>query len=162
MFMLPTRASRRPFLAFSRVSVNSFGEVTIEEGEKEILHVVIGSPIALQEICDVGATLAAGKVHLREVVRDYDEESDQAAQRARTEKFGVAVAQLKALGQQVEALRDQLDGTVAPPADGAAPSPVPAAAVKAAGTAPPASVDAADGAASSPTSPPTKPKWSAP
>ncbi len=77
----------------------------IEQGEKEILHVVIASPVALQEIVDVGATLAAGKVHLREVVRDYDEESDAQAQRARIDRFTANVAELAGLGARAEALR---------------------------------------------------------
>ena len=48
----------------------------IEQGEREILHVVIGAQVALSDIVTVGEALKAGKAHLREVVRDYDEESD--------------------------------------------------------------------------------------
>ncbi len=83
----------------------------IEEGEKEILHVVIGSPIALQEIIDVGATLEAGRVHLREVVRDYDEESDIAAQQARVAKFVKQIDKLKRLSEAAEKLHEQLSTT---------------------------------------------------
>ena len=80
----------------------------IEEGEKEILHVVIGSPIALQEIIDVGTKLEAGKVHLREVVRDYDEESDQAAQEARVAKVLKQIDKLRRLSDTADKLHGEL------------------------------------------------------
>ena len=69
----------------------------IEEGEREILHVVIASPVALQEIVAIGESLKAGKVHLREVVRDYDEESDQAAQQQRIDKVLGQIGQIEKL-----------------------------------------------------------------
>ncbi len=47
----------------------------IEEGEKEVLGVVISSSIAIQEIIDLGNRLTNDKVRVRDVVRDYDEES---------------------------------------------------------------------------------------
>ena len=58
----------------------------IEEGEREILHVIIGARVALEEIISVSHSLKAGKVHLREVVRDYDEESDHTQQQERVGK----------------------------------------------------------------------------
>lgn len=69
----------------------------IEEGEREILHVVVGARVALQEILTVGDALEAGKVHLREVVRDYDEESDHPAQQARIQKVLGQIAQMQNL-----------------------------------------------------------------
>ena len=71
----------------------------IEEGEREILHVVIASPVALQEIVSIGQALLAGKVHLREVVRDYDEESDHPAQQARIAKVMGQIRQIESLCQ---------------------------------------------------------------
>jgi RNA polymerase primary sigma factor len=76
----------------------------IEAGEKEILHVVIGSPIALQEILDVGEKLQAAKVHLREVVRDYDEESDAAALEARIAKVLKQIDKLRKLSDANDSL----------------------------------------------------------
>jgi len=69
----------------------------IEEGEREIMQVVIGSPVALQEIIDMGQSLKDGRAHLREVVRDYDEESDQVAQEARVDKVLAQIAAIQEL-----------------------------------------------------------------
>lgn len=81
----------------------------IEAGEKEILHVVIKSPIAMQEIVAIGDRLLQGKVHLREVVRDYDEESDSEAQQARIGKVLAQIESLRLLSAAAHALqREQL------------------------------------------------------
>ena len=58
----------------------------IEEGEKEVLAVVISSQIAIQEIIDLGNKLRTGKVRLRDVVRDFDEEADANIEESRTER----------------------------------------------------------------------------
>ncbi|MBI3179093.1 MAG: sigma-70 family RNA polymerase sigma factor, partial [Deltaproteobacteria bacterium] len=55
----------------------------IEEGEREVLGVVISSQIAISEILDLGNRLKAGKVRVRDVVRDYEEESDEEADESR-------------------------------------------------------------------------------
>lgn len=47
----------------------------IEAGEKEVLSVVTGSQIAIQEIIQLGEKLRDGKVALKDVVRDLDEEA---------------------------------------------------------------------------------------
>ncbi|MBS2031037.1 MAG: RNA polymerase sigma factor RpoD [Deltaproteobacteria bacterium] len=48
----------------------------IEEGEKEVLRAVLSSPIAIQEIVDLGDRLRKGKVRLREVIKDAPEPSE--------------------------------------------------------------------------------------
>lgn len=75
----------------------------IEEGEREILHVVISSPVALSEIYAVGQRLLDGKLHLREVVRDYDEESDHAAQQVRCGKVLALIDRVLKAEEQVKA-----------------------------------------------------------
>jgi RNA polymerase primary sigma factor len=59
----------------------------IEEGEKEVLAVVISSQIAIQEILDLGNRLDAGKLRVRDVVRDYDEDSDVSVDESRRERI---------------------------------------------------------------------------
>jgi RNA polymerase primary sigma factor len=90
----------------------------IEAGEREILHVVIGSPVALQEIVNIGQSLSESKVHLREVIRDYDEESDQAAQEARTAKVVAHIHKIKELSERLERQRHAV---VSKTADGKKP-----------------------------------------
>ena len=48
----------------------------IEDGEKEVLRAVLASPIAIQEIVDLGDRLRKGKVRLREVIKDAPEPSE--------------------------------------------------------------------------------------
>jgi RNA polymerase primary sigma factor len=45
----------------------------IEEGEKEVLGIVISSAIAIAEIIELGDKLRGGKTRLRDVVRDLDD-----------------------------------------------------------------------------------------
>jgi len=46
----------------------------IEEGEKEVMRVVIESPLAMHEIQDLADRLRRGKIRIRDVLRDYDED----------------------------------------------------------------------------------------
>jgi RNA polymerase primary sigma factor len=55
----------------------------IEEGEKEVLHAVLSSSIAIKEILDLGERLRKGKIRIREVIKDAGEE--QSAERAEEE-----------------------------------------------------------------------------
>lgn len=59
----------------------------IEEGEREVLAVVISSRIAIQEIIDLGNRLRMDKVRVRDVVRDYEDDSDDTLDEARKEKI---------------------------------------------------------------------------
>ena len=46
----------------------------IEEGERRVLQVVLGSPIASQEIIKIGEALKKAKIRVKEVIRDFDDE----------------------------------------------------------------------------------------
>ncbi|MCK5688795.1 RNA polymerase sigma factor RpoD [Myxococcota bacterium] len=49
----------------------------IEEGDKDVLAVVIASKIAMQEIIDLGDRLTSGRVRLKDVLKDADESGDE-------------------------------------------------------------------------------------
>jgi RNA polymerase primary sigma factor len=72
----------------------------IEAGEKEVLAVVITSQIAMQEIIDLGNKLRHEKVRLRDVVRDFDEEADAAAEAGRTETVLQLIEKIAELHQE--------------------------------------------------------------
>jgi RNA polymerase primary sigma factor len=76
----------------------------IEEGEKEVLSVVISSQIAIQEIIDIGAKLRGAKIRLRDVVRDFDEESEASAEDSRTERVLKHIDKITTLHTENEAL----------------------------------------------------------
>ena len=52
----------------------------IEEGEKEVLAIVISSAIAIAEIIDLGNKLRAGKIRMRDVVRDLEDTGEEAVE----------------------------------------------------------------------------------
>jgi RNA polymerase primary sigma factor len=66
----------------------------IEEGEKEVLHAVLSSSIAIKEILDLGERLRKGKIRIREVVKDAGEEQ-AAEQEEEVEEVEVEVAEGK-------------------------------------------------------------------
>ena len=57
------------------------GEITIakliEEGEAEIMEIVLNSQIGIQEVLSVGERIKAGKLRVRDVVRGLDEEESE-------------------------------------------------------------------------------------
>lgn len=79
----------------------------IEEGENEILDVVTRSIFALQEVFELGDRLAGNQVHLRDVVRDYDEESDAEADAARMSAVGKKIEKIRQLHTEIEKLREK-------------------------------------------------------
>jgi RNA polymerase primary sigma factor len=61
----------------------------IEEGEKEVMRVVIESPLAMREIQDLADRLRRGKIRIRDVLRDYDEDmAEPDEERATTRVVG--------------------------------------------------------------------------
>jgi RNA polymerase primary sigma factor len=62
----------------------------IEEGEKEVLHAVLSSSIAIREILDLGDRLRKGKIRVREIVKDSGEESPREEEAEGEEEVEVA------------------------------------------------------------------------
>ena len=81
----------------------------IEEGEKEVLAVVISSTIAIAEILELGTRLEAGKVRVRDVVRDYDDDNtDEAVELSRRERILKYITRLAKLAADNEKLVAQI------------------------------------------------------
>jgi RNA polymerase primary sigma factor len=72
----------------------------IEEGEKEVLHAVLGSSIAIKEILDLGERLRKGKIRIREVVKDAGEEQGQEAEEEEAEEVEVVEGEVGADGEE--------------------------------------------------------------
>ena len=81
----------------------------IEEGEKEVLSIVISSQIAIQEIIDLGDKLRAGKVRVKDVVRDMDDESDTAALESRAERILKSIDKLAKINKENDKLLTQIN-----------------------------------------------------
>ncbi len=50
----------------------------IEEGKREVLGVVLNCPMAVKEILNLGNAIKEGKIHIREVTNELDEEESNA------------------------------------------------------------------------------------
>jgi RNA polymerase primary sigma factor len=58
----------------------------IESGQQEVLSVVLNSPIAIKEMIDLGAALREGRVKIRDVTSDIDEEETTVEEEKRHKK----------------------------------------------------------------------------
>jgi len=101
----------------------------IEEGEKAILRAVLGAPMAIATIVELGEKLAKGKIRVRDVVKDAPEpqgeqesenESEELDEEAiaqvksgaeanKTEQVIKAIEQLKHLDKECQKIDEQLE-----------------------------------------------------
>ncbi len=80
----------------------------IEAGEKEVLDVVLKSSLAVKEILALGQRLTSGKVRIRDVVKEVDEEQETFDEIAVTAKVNRIMAVIGELDKQNDALRIEL------------------------------------------------------
>ncbi|MBI2375208.1 MAG: RNA polymerase sigma factor RpoD [Deltaproteobacteria bacterium] len=80
----------------------------IEAGEKEVLDVVLKSSLAVKEILALGKRLKEGKIRIREVVKEVDEEHETFDEAAVTEKVHAIMAKIGDLDTQNDAFRAEL------------------------------------------------------
>ena len=80
----------------------------IEAGEKEVLDVVLKSSLAVKEILTLGKRLDEGKVRIRDVVKEVDEEHEVFDEVAVTEKVNTIMAQIQILDESNDAIREEL------------------------------------------------------
>jgi RNA polymerase primary sigma factor len=79
----------------------------IEEGEKEVMRVVIESPLAMREIQDLADRLRRGKLRIRDVLRDFDEDmAEPDEERATTRVVGQIdkIRRLQLDNEKIEAM----------------------------------------------------------
>ncbi|MGF1510915.1 MAG: RNA polymerase sigma factor RpoD [Myxococcota bacterium] len=80
----------------------------IEAGEKEVLDVVLKSALAVKEILALGQRLNQGKIRIRDVVKEVDEEQEPFDEVAVTEKVNRIMAEIGVLDGQNDELREEL------------------------------------------------------
>jgi RNA polymerase primary sigma factor len=81
----------------------------IEEGELEVLEVVISSPPALDEIMDIANKLRTGKTKCKDVVKDYEDTDDpEFDEEAAREKVVRQFDKIKKLWSESEELATEL------------------------------------------------------
>jgi len=82
----------------------------IEDGETKVLHTILRSPIAVQEIIKLGEKVKQRKVRLKDVVRDADDEEgyNEEEVRKRVEKL---TEEVKRLYAHIDELEEGLDSS---------------------------------------------------
>ncbi len=80
----------------------------IEAGEKEVLDVVLKSSLAVKELLALGQRLKAGKVRVREVVKEVDEEHETFDEALVTEKVHRIMDSIGKLDKSNDAYREEL------------------------------------------------------
>jgi RNA polymerase primary sigma factor len=80
----------------------------IEAGEKEVLDVVLKSALAVKEILALGQRLKSGKIRIREVVKEVDEEHEVFDEAAVTEKVHRIMAKIARFDRENDALREEI------------------------------------------------------
>jgi RNA polymerase primary sigma factor len=69
----------------------------IEEGKRRVLQVVLNSRIAVQEILQIGERLRRGKVRVKDVIRDFDDEDADFDEEWHTERVIKLIDKVKRL-----------------------------------------------------------------
>jgi hypothetical protein len=81
----------------------------IEAGEKEVLDVVLKSSLAVKELLALGQRLKTGKVRIREVVKEVDEEHEPFDEKALvTEKVHRIMGKIGKLDESNDQYREEL------------------------------------------------------
>ncbi len=80
----------------------------IEAGEKEVLDVVLKSSLAVKEILALGSRLKQGKIRIRDVVKEVDEEQETFDEVAVTEKVNKIMGKIAKLDKENDVLREEL------------------------------------------------------
>jgi len=77
----------------------------IEDGEHRVLNAILGSPIAVREIIDLGEKLKKGKVRVKELIRDGEEDDQQFDEEEADRRIIKAIEKVKRLDKKMTDLR---------------------------------------------------------
>ncbi|PID38723.1 MAG: RNA polymerase sigma factor RpoD [Proteobacteria bacterium] len=80
----------------------------IEEGERRVLQVVLQSPIASQEIITIGDALKKGKLRVKEVIRDFDDEDAEFDEEWHTERVIKIIEKVRRLDRENSKVYEKL------------------------------------------------------
>ena len=80
----------------------------IEEGERKILQSVLSSSAAIEELLELGEKLRKGKVRVKDVVKDVDEEDAEFDEKWHTERVCKVIDKVRKQQRDVEKLLEKL------------------------------------------------------
>jgi RNA polymerase primary sigma factor len=73
----------------------------IEDGEHRVLDAILGSPIAVREIIDLGEKLKKGKIRVKEIIRDGEEDDQQFDEEEADRRIIKAIENVKRLDKKL-------------------------------------------------------------
>jgi len=82
----------------------------IEEGEKEVMRVVLESPLAMQEIQGLADRLRKGKLRVSDVLKDFDEDAAEGEEERATQRVVGHIDRIRRLRLATDRLESQLAG----------------------------------------------------
>jgi RNA polymerase primary sigma factor len=80
----------------------------IEEGERRMLAAVLNSSVAVEELCLLGLHLEEGKLRVKEVIKDIDEDESEVDEKWHTERIRTVIDRVRALSVENEGMREKL------------------------------------------------------
>jgi RNA polymerase primary sigma factor len=79
----------------------------IEDGERRVLQVVLDSPVAIEEILDLGDKLRKQKVRVKEVVKDADEDDEEYDENFHVERVCKIIDKVQRVYKDLEKVDDK-------------------------------------------------------
>jgi RNA polymerase primary sigma factor len=79
----------------------------IEDGERRVLKVVLDSPVAIEEILDLGDKLRKGKIRVKEVVKDTDEDDEEFDEAFHVERICKIIDKVRRVSKDLEKVEEK-------------------------------------------------------
>jgi len=80
----------------------------IEEGERRMLQAVLNSFVAVEELCELGERLKKGKVRVKDVVKDVDNEEGEFDEQWHTDRVVKVIDKVRRLQREIEKCHEKL------------------------------------------------------
>jgi RNA polymerase primary sigma factor len=80
----------------------------IEDGERRVLRVVLNSPLAVQEIVKLGEQLKKGKLRLKDVTRESDDDESETEEDWLLDKTVKSIERVKRLQRDLQRVQEKL------------------------------------------------------
>jgi RNA polymerase primary sigma factor len=81
----------------------------IEEGEQEVLNVILNTEVAVQEIFEIETKLATGELNIRDVVKDVEDEEGNADLEKAQVRVAELLARVKELRRDLQRFQERLE-----------------------------------------------------
>ncbi len=81
----------------------------IEDGERRVLQVVLNCNVAIEEILDLGDRLRKGKMRVKEVVKDADEDAEDYDEQFHVDRVCKVVDKVRRLHKEVLKFQEKID-----------------------------------------------------